>query len=83
MKFSDGIWKTGWEVRYDRWGREGNLILYTVNNLEPETRYSFRVIAENKAGASLASDSTVALKTGRGYIEYCWKLIGSMQLVFL
>lgn len=62
--FLDGNWKTGWEVYFDRWGREGNQILFTANKLEPETGYSFRVIAVNKLGASLASDSTATLKTG-------------------
>ena len=58
-------WRTGWEVYFDKWGRDGNAIFYVVNNLEPETTYSFRVIAVNKMGASLASDATVALKTGK------------------
>ena len=49
---------------FDKWGRDGNKIFYTINNLEPETTYSFRVIAVNKMGASLASDATVPLKTG-------------------
>ena len=64
-QFLDSNWKTGWEVYFDKWGRDGNTIFYTVRNLEPETKYSFRVIAVNKMGASLASDATAALKTGK------------------
>ena len=65
LQLLDSNWKTGWEVYFDKWGRDGNTIFYTVGNLEPETKYSFRVIAVNKMGASLASDATVALKTGK------------------
>ncbi|XP_065066493.1 protein sidekick-2-like isoform X2 [Rhopilema esculentum] len=59
---SGGDWRTGWDVRYDQWGRNGSIISYTLNKLDPDTQYLFRVIAENRVGASLASDA-VSLKT--------------------
>eukprot|EP00794_Sanderia_malayensis_P008937 gene8937-9890_t len=60
-----GDWKVGWDATFDRWIRNDSRIQYAVTNLEPETRYSFRIIAVNGRGDSEPSERTNSLLTGK------------------
>ena len=66
---AEANWKNGWYVAHDQWTRNNTMIRYRVTNLEPETRYIFRVIADNARGASVPSEPTVSLRTGNHFVR--------------